>query len=144
MYVALASSPDDDRYGTTKLHIDMTDAINILVWSSAAPSDAAAIWDIVPYEALPALRKFILDKGLYSGEVDPIHAQVVFLSDELIRAFMAQHKVPIWRVLQRLGDAVFVPAGCAHQVRLQCCISRDSLLFVAIGAERPKCCEGSL
>ena len=119
MYVALASPPEDDRYGTTKLHVDVTDAVNILTWTSGTPSDSAAIWDIVPYSALPTLREFIKICGLFQGAGDPIHAQAIFLTDETIQKFTAQHKFPIWRIHQRLGDAVFIPAGCAHQV----CIS---------------------
>ena len=116
MYVALASSPGHDRYRTTKLHIDMTDAINILTWTLGPPSDDDAIWDIVPYPALPALRDFIQKRGLYAGVGDPIHAQMIFLTDEVIQQFTDQHNFPIWRIRQRLGDAVFIPAGCAHQV----------------------------
>ena len=118
MYVALASPLEDDRHGTTKLHLDVTDAINILVWSSGTPSDSAAIWDIIPYEALQALRRFIHDESLYTGLGDPIHGQAVFLTDEAIRRFTAQYEFPVWRIQQRLGDAVFIPAGCAHQVSL--------------------------
>ena len=116
MYVALASASEDDRYGTTKLHIDVTDAINVLTWTSGPPSDGAAIWDIVPYPALPTLREFIRNRGLYTSAGDPIHAQAIFLTNEMIQQFTAQHKFPIWRIHQRLGDAVFIPAGCAHQV----------------------------
>ena len=118
MYVALASPPEDDRHGTTKLHLDVTDAVNILTWSSGAPSDCAAIWDIVPFQALPALRKFLRNTGLHIGAEDPIHAQKIFLTNEMIQQFTARHKFPIWRIHQRLGDAVFVPAGCAHQVSM--------------------------
>lgn len=125
MYVALASPPEDDHYRTTKLHIDVTDAINILTWSSGGPSDSAAIWDIVPFQALLALREFLRNNGDYTGAGDPIHTQVIFLMDEMIQQFTAQHTFPIWRIHQRLSDAVFIPAGCAHQV------SEDYYLLVA-------------
>ncbi|KAI1785486.1 hypothetical protein LXA43DRAFT_899759 [Ganoderma leucocontextum] len=132
MYVALASPLDDDRYGTTNLHIDVTDAINILVWSSGTPSDSAAIWDIIPFEALRALREFIQDKGLYTGAGDPIHAQAIFLTDEMIQQFTTHSKFPVWRIHQRLGDAVFIPAGCAHQVRNVCNATKVACDFISI------------
>ena len=116
MYVALATPSGDDRYGTTKLHIDISDTINILTWTSGSPSDDAAIWHIIPYPALHTLREFIRNHGLYTGVGDPIHAQAVFLTDEMIQQFTTQRNFPIWKICQRLGDAVFVPAGCAHQV----------------------------
>ena len=132
MYVALGSTPEDDRHGTTKLHIDVTDTINILVWSSGSPSEAAAIWDIVPFEALPALRKFILDNGFHTGPGDPVHSQAIFLTDAMIEQFRAQHNFVVWIIYQRAGDAVFIPAGCAHQVRSHRYLARHTLSSMCV------------
>lgn len=145
MYVALGSPREDDRYGTTKLHIDVTDAINILPWTSGNPADTAAIWDIVPFEALPALRQFVSKNGFYAGPGDPIHSQAIFLTDSMIQQFTSQYDFVIWRIYQHLGDAVFIPAGCAHQVRRTTILPHKhlgSLLFV--GTEHSERREGGL
>ena len=147
MYVALASPSEDDRYGTTKLHVDATDAINILTWTSGTPSDSAAIWDIIPYPALPALREFLRNSSIYTGVGDPIHDQEVFLTNETIQRFIVQYKFPIWRIYQRLGDAVFIPAGCAHQVSMHHYLWKlwtSSHTLHTAGAQCPKCYQGSL
>ena len=69
---------------------------------------------LAPLTNLP--ESFLRNTGLYTGAEDPIHAQQIFLTNEMIQEFTARHKFPIWRIHQRLGDAIFVPAGCAHQV----------------------------
>ena len=42
---------------------------------------------------------------------------VLYLDDELLATLHEQAGIVPYVVLQRLGDAVLVPAGCAHQVR---------------------------
>lgn len=46
----------------------------------------------------------------------PIHTQRIFLSAPLRAALLASHGVRSFRILQRPHQAVFIPAGCAHQV----------------------------
>ncbi len=48
---------------------------------------------------------------------DPIHDQGIYLSAALRRQLQAQTGVRGWTFVQMLGDAVFIPAGAAHQVR---------------------------
>lgn len=46
----------------------------------------------------------------------PIHTQRFFLTRPLRAALLASHGVRSFRIHQRPGQAVLVPAGCAHQV----------------------------
>ncbi|KAJ2860363.1 nuclear pore complex subunit [Coemansia aciculifera] len=157
MYCAYGSSDGEGGVGTTNLHCDMADAVNIMayapaeflrernievpgIWthsdgnSSAPPAAAntdapaaAAVWDIYPPEAMSDLRKFIgKSVGMsYSAECsgpvaaklgDPIHNQETFLTQPMRKRFFEKYEHSCYRIYQIPGDAVFVPAGCAHQV----------------------------
>ena len=123
--------------GTTNLHLDITDAINILVYASPTPDsltctsslhltrtippETAAIWDIFPPKSAPRIRKFLHEHCDTQNTDDPIHRQLFYLSEQHL-AMLAigdadKDSVRSYRVYQRPGDAVFVPAGCPHQVR---------------------------
>ena len=121
--------------GTTNLHLDITDAVNILVYASptpdtltstnpnltkTVPTDSAAIWDIFPPDSAASLRGYLKSNREGWGEVidDPIHRQLFYLSEkDLAHLARKPYKVKSYRIYQRAGDAVFVPAGCPHQVR---------------------------
>ncbi|KAJ1677690.1 hypothetical protein EV182_005631, partial [Spiromyces aspiralis] len=84
---------------------------------------AAAVWDIYPPDALPTQRKFLREYnasiGFDIGDVDVIHNQSSFLTTTMrqqLYNYDSRKKVRGWRVYQNPGDAVFVPAGCSHQV----------------------------
>ncbi|KAJ2817395.1 hypothetical protein FBU31_006243 [Coemansia sp. 'formosensis'] len=87
----------------------------------------AAVWDIYLPEAIGDLRRFISVKvGVeYSADCsgpitakhgDPIHNQETYLIQPMRKEFYDQYGHNCYRVYQNPGDAVFVPAGCAHQV----------------------------
>jgi len=62
---------------------------------------------------------------------NPIHDQLFYLDDTLRKRLRDQYKVRGWRFVQRRGDAVFIPAGCPHQVRnLSSCV-KVALDFVS-------------
>lgn len=50
---------------------------------------------------------------------DPIHDQSWYLDQVLRRRLFEEYGVQGWSIVQFLGDAVFIPAGAPHQVRLQ-------------------------
>jgi len=49
---------------------------------------------------------------------DPIHDQSWYLDERLRERLLREHGVRGYTILQCLGDAVFIPAGAAHQVCL--------------------------
>ncbi|KAJ2147504.1 hypothetical protein IW142_001571 [Coemansia sp. RSA 564] len=151
MYCAYGSSDGEGGVGTTNLHCDMADAVNIMAY--AAPqylrahgievpglwtrkddgSDmtavdsqvdksptGAAVWDIYTPEAVANLREYIRETQ-YSGDTtgDPIHDQGTFLTYPMRKEIYERYGSAggsCYRIYQNPGDAVFVPAGCAHQV----------------------------
>jgi hypothetical protein len=118
MYNAWPGEHSKGKKGTTCLHMDVADAVNILLY--AAPRDGmeqAAQWDIFRAEDANAIRDFLREKHPEeAGKGDPIHAQVHFLDDDALQDLYREKGVYSWRILQRAGQAVFIPAGCAHQV----------------------------
>ncbi|KAJ2817305.1 hypothetical protein GGI24_005441, partial [Coemansia furcata] len=153
MYCAYGSSDGEGGVGTTNLHCDMADAVNIMayappeflrernievpgIWTrddgisstgiKAGPA-AAAVWDIYPPEAIGDLRRFIGENvGVeYTADCsgpmaakhgDPIHNQETYLTQPMRKEFSERYDHKCYRIYQIPGDAVFVPAGCAHQV----------------------------
>ncbi|KAG9027471.1 hypothetical protein FRB95_007741 [Tulasnella sp. JGI-2019a] len=117
MYNAFESSEMPGGKGSTRLHMDMADAINIMLYASPRQdgSPGTAVWDLFRAEDAAALRKFLYDK--YGAiNTDPIHSQFYYLDADLRKELFEQEGVTSWRVYQKPGDAVFIPAGCAHQV----------------------------
>ncbi|KAK1396487.1 hypothetical protein POM88_006350 [Heracleum sosnowskyi] len=54
---------------------------------------------------------------------DPIHDRTFYLNTEHKRRLKKEYGIEPWTVVQNLGDAVFIPAGCPCQVRyLKSCI----------------------
>ncbi|BFZ58899.1 hypothetical protein PYCC9005_005967 [Savitreella phatthalungensis] len=128
LYCAGASSDAPGHQGTTVLHMDMTDAVNIMTWSSHDPLTStrpgAAVWDIFPHDALPFLRRYMLlhvvDRNDASQALmdDPIRRARYYLTTADLAALSLPENggVKPWRIYQNVGEAVFIPAGCAHQV----------------------------
>lgn len=124
MYNAFAGLEGPAGQGTTRLHMDVADAVNIMVYASDREdkTPGCAVWDIYRAEDADALRDFLVEKFTPKkgkGPVrftDPIHAQMFFLNSNLRRELFENKGVKSFRVYQYPGEAVFIPAGCAHQV----------------------------
>jgi lysine-specific demethylase 3 len=123
MYVALATTDEEDSKGSTRLHMDMADGVNIMVHSELRPdgSPGVAAWDLFRAEDADRLRRFLKRRFGSNGQHDPILSQQYYLDAQLRKELYDDYGIKSHRVYQRPGDAVFVPAGCAHQV----CISRQ-------------------
>ncbi|KAI8049860.1 hypothetical protein BDF22DRAFT_696996 [Syncephalis plumigaleata] len=184
MYNAYGSSDGEGGAGTTNLHLDMADAVNIMIYASyldnlpieqqeqllhkkSQPQDdnsnsnstsrttttsssspaaantvkvenrarypvddqyefterppgiaAAAVWDIFPLADLPKIRAFLTTIA-HERNIpidDPVHDQTFYLDHSMRERLFREYGVRGWRIFQNPGDAVFVPAGCAHQV----------------------------
>ena len=142
MYNSLASSQEPGSKGSTRLHMDMADALNVMLYASKCEdgTEGYAVWDLFKAEDSDKLRGFLRRKfgqpqsggggqglaaiaggGGSSGSAipiahDPIHGQQFYLDVELRQALFDECGVMSYRVYQRPGDGVFIPAGCAHQV----------------------------
>lgn len=117
-YIAQGTKQDDEHSGSTVLHMDSTSAINVMVWSAdIGPGiPGYATWHIFPAVASDALRQFLtVDMG-HPFTSDPIHSQTVCMTPSSLRKLFESRGVRPYTILQYTGDAVFIPAGCAHQV----------------------------
>lgn len=117
LYAALESSELPGYHGTTRLHADAADAINIMTAAyprmNSKPGYAA--WNIFRKEDVGKVRDFIRETCPDFG-YDPIHSHRVFLDNKLRRDLRLKKNVLSWRIHQMPGDAIFLPAGYVHQV----------------------------
>ncbi|OZJ05566.1 hypothetical protein BZG36_01716 [Bifiguratus adelaidae] len=124
MYIAYGSDDIIDGKGTTNLHCDVTDAVNVMFYSSPIDQTeshkqiAAAVWDIYHQADLPKLKAFLASYAERQNVivVDAVHDQWVYMDAALREELYKETGIRGWRIYQNPGDAVFIPAGCAHQV----------------------------
>ncbi|KAI0269299.1 hypothetical protein BC834DRAFT_820114 [Gloeopeniophorella convolvens] len=118
MYTALATNEKDGSKGSTRLHMDMADGVNVMVHAEAREDGSlgVAAWDLFRAEDADRLRKFLKRRFGGNGQHDPILSQQYYLDATLRKELFDDYGIKSHRVYQRPGDAVFVPAGCAHQV----------------------------
>ncbi|KAF5372048.1 hypothetical protein D9615_008080 [Tricholomella constricta] len=169
MYNAMANGQGAGSKGTTRLHMDMADALNVMTYAAPMPDGApgCAAWDIYRAEDSDKLRAFLAgmqaasstststsistssssavalsnnnsssrerERERENGETgpgsgsgtrvgvnvnDPIHGQQFYLDEGMRAQLYDATGVRSYRFYQRPGEAVFIPAGCAHQLKL--------------------------
>ena len=110
-YIATAGS--DGVASATNLHLDMADAVNVLLWTKKKEK-AAARWHIWERRDLEKLRhKLYHELRLGRNEHDPILEQETYLTDDQLQRI----GLTCYTVEQHQDEAILIPAGCAHQVR---------------------------
>lgn len=120
MYNALASSQQEGSHGSTRLHMDMADAVNVMTYAEpqADGTPGFALWDLFKAEDADQLRRFLrLKYPQLEAHIDPIHSQYYYLTPQLLQDLYDTTEVRSYRIRQYPGQAIFIPAGCAHQVR---------------------------
>ncbi|KAL5726918.1 hypothetical protein ACHQM5_000161 [Ranunculus cassubicifolius] len=102
----------------------------------------SAVWDIFRRQDVPKLIEYLnkhwkefrhIDNLPVKSVVHPIHDQTFFLNENHKKQLKKEFGVEPWTFEQYLGDAVFIPAGCPHQVR-----NRQSCVKVALDFVSPE------
>jgi hypothetical protein len=88
MYIAYGNLNLDKSHGSTRLHLDVTSAVNIMLYAAdhLDGSPGHAVWHNFPESATTLLRQFLLGEPAvgFDGLGDPIHNQVIYLDPPLL------------------------------------------------------------
>jgi lysine-specific demethylase 3 len=87
----------------TRLHMDVADAINIMLYASPRSDGqpGCAVWDLFRAQDADTIRAFLQEK--FGGKVyfeDPIHSQVFYLDSALRKELADEYGVVGFRVYQ--------------------------------------------
>ncbi|KAM5557610.1 hypothetical protein ABKV19_024806 [Rosa sericea] len=101
-----------------------------------------AVWDIFRRQDVPKLTEYLLKHQKEFRHISnlpvksvthPIHDQTLYLDEKHKKKLKEEFGVEPWTFEQHLGEAVFIPAGCPHQVR-----NRQSCIKVALDFVSPE------
>ena len=121
-----AEAGDATSRGTTRLHLDVCDAFNLMVWS-AEEGQASALWHIFQPQHTLAIRTYLLRKAFAALHTtlsfdawreladDPIWGSHCYLTaDDLSE--LASAGIKSYEIHQQVGDMIIIPANALHQV----------------------------
>ncbi|XP_019427794.1 PREDICTED: lysine-specific demethylase JMJ25-like isoform X2 [Lupinus angustifolius] len=138
-----ASSPstvDDLSNGSELQDVEKVKMKHESMMSIGEDASDGALWDIFRRQDVPKLQEYLKKHFREFRHVHcrplnqvmhPIHDQTMYLTEEHKRKLKDEYGIEPWTFIQKLGDAVFIPTGCPHQVRnLKSCI-KVALDFVS-------------
>lgn len=59
---------------------------------------------------------FLEEEGVIPEGADAIHSQSISFTPDMLVRLEKECAVKPYTIQQKMGEAVFIPAGCAHQV----------------------------
>ncbi|KAI0054778.1 hypothetical protein BV25DRAFT_1816534, partial [Artomyces pyxidatus] len=120
MYIAHGTFQSEDCRGSTRLHLDLTSAVNLALYAGNTLDGAPgyALWHLFSPSSLGRVRAYIRE-AVDNSIGDPIHNQETYLTPSMLHVLAGKHGVVPHTIRQYPGQAVFIPAGWAHQVSNQ-------------------------
>ena len=120
MYLGQSSIRGSLNMSSTRLHMDVTDAFNELLFAAKCHdgSPGYALWDFFRPEDAFLLREFMWEECGFKGPGDPVHSQSINFTPDLCERAFKKYGICPMTIRQYAGDIIFIPAYCAHQVYL--------------------------
>uniref|UniRef100_A0A7N0TII3 Uncharacterized protein n=2 Tax=Kalanchoe fedtschenkoi TaxID=63787 RepID=A0A7N0TII3_KALFE len=103
-------------------------------------SSGGAVWDIFRRQDVPKLIEYLqkhrsefrhIKNKPVESVIHPIHDQTLYLNERHKKQLKREYGVEPWTFQQFVGEAVFIPAGCPHQVRNKKSCIKVALDFVS-------------
>ncbi|WAR56969.1 hypothetical protein PtB15_8B13 [Puccinia triticina] len=126
MYIAMKNSDHVGSRGSTVLHMDVADAVNIQTYARLGEAEGCALWHLYHAKDSQALREFLYLHQANELQMtvedtkraldDPIHTTRIYIDAEMRKNLREKYGVKGWEIKQKPGEAVFIPAYTAHQV----------------------------
>ncbi|XP_052186260.1 uncharacterized protein LOC127797420 isoform X2 [Diospyros lotus] len=113
----------------------------IQINKSSKVAQGSAVWDIFRRQDVPKLTEYLkkhrkefhhINNCPVNSVCHPIHDQTFYLNERHKKQLKEEYNVEPWTFEQYVGEAVFIPAGCPHQVR-----NRQSCIKVALDFVSP-------
>ncbi|CAM0958619.1 unnamed protein product [Alopecurus aequalis] len=88
-------------------------------------SEGGALWDIFRREDVSKLESYLMRHATefrnynepLTEVTHPIHDHCFYLMDKHKKQLKEEFEIEPWTFIQKVGEAVFIPTGCPHQVR---------------------------